>query len=159
IDEARAYIAEHGLPAFRRYLDRQYGIQITEKAAIDEPQGTLHSALKSQIRDHWEQETCGVRYGEASDRLSWFRDIDRARQEPEPLIGAFAQFREARGKRVLDIGVGSGSDFIRWCEYAEHATGVDLTEAAIALTGERLQLEGVPESHYSLRTADAESLP
>ena len=36
-----------------------------------------------------------------------------------------------------------GADFENWCRHARHATGVDLTDAAIALTGERLQLQGV----------------
>jgi SAM-dependent methyltransferase len=116
--------------------------------------------LKSRVRDHWERETCGVRYGgDAVDRREWFSQIARTRQALEPYISDFARFEEARGKSVLEIGVGAGSDFIRWCEYADHATGVDLTAAGIALTSERLALEGVPECRYALLTADAERLP
>ncbi len=116
-------------------------------------------ALKARVRDHWEQETCGTRYGEAQDRLAWFRDIARARRTLEPYIDAFARFDRAAGKRVLEIGVGAGSDFIEWRRYAEHATGVDLTEAGVALTSERLRLEGAPAASFTLRTADAEALP
>jgi ubiquinone/menaquinone biosynthesis C-methylase UbiE len=115
--------------------------------------------LKGRVRDHWERETCGTRYGEAEDRLIWFREIARRRQALEPFIGSFARFEEAAGKDVLEIGVGAGSDFIEWCRRAEHATGVDLSEAAIALTAERLALEGVAENRFTLRTADAEALP
>jgi len=116
-------------------------------------------ALKSRVHDHWERETCGARYGEAADRLTWFREIAQARQTLEPYIDSFARFDEAAGERVLEIGVGAGSDFIEWCRHAEHATGVDLTEAAIALTAERLALEGVPDNRFVLKTADAEALP
>ncbi len=121
-----------------------------------EPAG---GALKARVRDHWERETCGTRYGEAADKLSWFRDIARTRQALEPYIASFARFEEAAGKRILEIGVGAGSDFIEWCRHAEHATGIDLTEAAIALTTERLALEGVPDSRFTLKLADAEALP
>ncbi len=117
------------------------------------------SDLKRRVEEHWQEETCGVRYGKASDRLAWFRAIARKRYELEPYIPGFARFPEAAGKSVLEIGVGAGSDFLEWCRHAKHATGIDLTEAGIALTRERLALEGVPASRYELRTADAEALP
>lgn len=122
--------------------------------------GTAQSRdLKRRVREHWQDETCGVRYGVAADRLAWFRDIARKRYELEPYIPGFARFSEAEGASVLEIGVGAGSDFLEWCLHAHHATGIDLTDAGIALTRERLSLEGIPASRYELRTADAESLP
>ncbi len=117
------------------------------------------ATLKSSVREHWEAETCGTRYGDGTDRLTWFREIARTRYELEPYIADFARFSEAQGKTVLEIGVGAGSDFLQWCGHAEHATGVDLTEAGIGLTRERLTLEAVPETRFTLRTADAEALP
>jgi ubiquinone/menaquinone biosynthesis C-methylase UbiE len=121
--------------------------------------GTQAPDLKSRVHDHWSDETCGTRYGMGEGRLAWFREIAERRYALEPYIPVFACFAEARGKRVLEIGVGAGSDFLDWCRHAEHSTGVDLTDASIALTRERLQLEGIPSSRYTLRTADAEELP
>ena len=119
---------------------------------VDQRTELAADALKERVRDHWQRETCGTRYGEAADRLTWFRDIARARRTLEPYIGSFARFEEAAGKRILEIGVGAGSDFIEWCRHAEHATAIDLTEAAIALTAERLALEGVPASRIHVET-------
>ena len=64
-----------------------------------------------------------------------------------------------RGKRVLEIGVGAGTDFLNWIRNGAIATGVDLTEAAIRLTRERMELNGVDPSTYHLQQADAEKLP
>jgi ubiquinone/menaquinone biosynthesis C-methylase UbiE len=116
-------------------------------------------SLKPQVKEHWEQETCGTRYGDAQDRRTYFSQITTARYELEPYLPAFAGFSEAGGKRVLEIGVGAGSDFQNWCAHALHVTGVDLTEGAINLTRERLELNSISPSQYSLRTADAENLP
>jgi len=115
--------------------------------------------LKSAVRRHWEDETCGTRYGEEQDRRAWFESIARSRYELEPYIPTFADFPSARDLDVLEIGVGAGSDFSNWCAHARHASGVDLTDAAIALTGERLAMFGVPSDRYSLQRADAETLP
>jgi len=117
------------------------------------------ASLKQQVQAFWQSEPCGTRYGEGDDRLGWFREIERVRYELEPYIPAFAGFETARGRSVLEIGVGAGSDFLQWCRHADHATGVDLTANAIAHTRERLQLEGIPEDRYTLQCADTEALP
>ena len=115
--------------------------------------------LKVQVKEHWEKETCGTRYGHDADRRSYFEEISAARYRLEPYIMPFADFASAKGKRVLEIGVGAGADFQNWCRHAEHATGIDLTEMAVKLTCERLMLDGTPPQRYNLRTADAENLP
>jgi ubiquinone/menaquinone biosynthesis C-methylase UbiE len=117
------------------------------------------TTLKEAVREHWEDETCGTRYGEADDRGAWFRELSAARYSLETYIAPFADFPSAAGKDVLEIGVGAGADFENWCRHARHATGVDLTDAAIALTTERLQLAGVDPSKVTLRRSDAERLP
>jgi ubiquinone/menaquinone biosynthesis C-methylase UbiE len=53
------------------------------------------------------------------------------------------------------VGVGAGSDSIRFARAGAHFTGVDLTEAAIALTSRRFGLEGYDGN---FETADAENL-
>jgi len=120
---------------------------------------TETSDLKSSVKAHWERETCGTRYSSDDDRVAYFTQITEARYRLEPYIPPFADFASAAGKQILEIGVGAGSDFENWCRYAAHATGVDLTNAAIDLTGERLSLRGVSSDRYDLRTADAEALP
>jgi ubiquinone/menaquinone biosynthesis C-methylase UbiE len=117
------------------------------------------TSLKFKVKEHWEAETCGTRYSDSADRKSFFDQISAARYKLEPYIKPFADFQSAKGKAILEIGVGAGADFYNWCEQARHATGVDLTDAAIALTRERLELNQVPPEKYALRRADAENLP
>lgn len=114
--------------------------------------------LKQKVKSHWEDETCGIRYGEDADRRAYFDQISAARYALEPYLKPFADFPSAKGKRVLEIGVGAGADFENWCREADHVTGIDLTERAIELARERLELSGIPAERYELRTADAENL-
>jgi ubiquinone/menaquinone biosynthesis C-methylase UbiE len=102
---------------------------------------------KEQVKGFWEQEACGERYGEEQDRI---------RYELEPEILNFAGFDSSAGKRVLEIGVGMGADFLRWVRAGAIATGVDLTERAVELTTARLAAEGL---QADVQVADAEELP
>lgn len=115
--------------------------------------------LKSRVRKHWELETCGTRYGMSISRKDYFDEISRARYKLEPYILEFADFQTARCKRILEIGVGAGSDFFNWVNNGAIATGLDFTESAIALTRERFEVNHVSHGKYILLRADAEKLP
>ena len=71
-------------------------------------------------------------------------------------IEAFAGFARASNRDVLEIGVGLGADHQRFADAGARLTGVDLTERAVAHTGQRLAAFGL---HSHLQTADAENLP
>ena len=116
-------------------------------------------ALKEAVSRHWEDEPCNIRSSAATDRRTFFREVEANRYRLEPNIPRLARFDESRGKDVLEIGVGAGVDFVQWVRNGAKATGIDLTEKGIALTREWLTLEGYDPSSYSLRVADAENLP
>jgi ubiquinone/menaquinone biosynthesis C-methylase UbiE len=57
---------------------------------------------------------------------------------------------------VLEVGISAGTDFLNWVRQGAIATGIDLTEQGVALTRERLSLEGLAAQ---VQVADAENLP
>jgi len=114
--------------------------------------------LKSQVCDYWNQASCGTEVtNEEKFTPAYFEQIEDFRYTIEPEIFSFAQFTRFRGKKVLEVGVGAGSDFTQWVRAGAHATGIDLTQEALDNTRHRLRLQGLePEE---LRVADAENLP
>jgi ubiquinone/menaquinone biosynthesis C-methylase UbiE len=113
--------------------------------------------LKERVRDHWDGEPCGVIHTDAPEGSSRFYDeIERRRDELEPFLPELADFAGARGLSVLEIGVGIGTDFIRFARAGARVTGVDLTEHAVELVRRRLELEGLDGEVVQ---ADAEQLP
>lgn len=115
--------------------------------------------LKSGVKDHWENETCGTRYSQKQDRKEYFDDLEKYRIQLHPHLSEFADFATGKGKNVLEIGLGTGIDSHNWVRNGANFTGVDLTEAAINLTRERFELNGVDMDKVTLQTADAENLP
>jgi SAM-dependent methyltransferase len=113
----------------------------------------LATAKKEAVQDFWNADPCGTRYLEARDD---FEAHARARYSLEPHIFDFAQFRNARGRRVLEIGVGMGADYLEWLKGGAEASGVDLSAVSIERARQRCELAGY---RPDLRVADAEQLP
>lgn len=112
---------------------------------------------KERVREFWEDEPCGSAHADAPEGTKEFFDqVERTRSELEPFIPEYADFAGSRGKTVLEIGVGLGTDFIRFARAGAKVTGIDLTEHGVALVRTRLELEGL---EGDVRVADAESLP
>ena len=115
------------------------------------------SELKDDVRRHWQATPCGHPHARsAPGTREFFAEVDERRYRLEPFVPSFAAFERWRGRRVLEIGVGLGSDFVRFVRAGADATGVDLTQAAVELVRRRLELEGLAAD---LRVADAEALP
>jgi SAM-dependent methyltransferase len=68
----------------------------------------------------------------------------------------FARFEQARGKKVLEVGLGVGSDLLRWVRAGAEVSGIDLTEASVSLIRRRLASEG---RNAEVTVGDAENLP
>ncbi len=112
---------------------------------------------KARVQHFWEADPCGAGHGEAAEGSpEFFANVERMRNELEPFIPDYADFAGARGKPLLEIGVGVGTDFIRFVRAGAIATGVDLTEHAVALVRRRVELEGL---EAEVLQADAERLP
>ena len=109
--------------------------------------------LKTEVQRFWNTEPCGTRYLGTSEN---FDEHARARYTLEPYIRDFAGFERAAGKRVLEIGVGMGADYLEWLKAGAVATGVDLSSASLERARQRCAMAGY-SSELSL--ADAENLP
>jgi SAM-dependent methyltransferase len=110
---------------------------------------------KQQVHDFWNEASCGENlYLRGSDREA-YESQARKRYELEPFIPEFARFDRARGKRVLEIGVGLGADHQRFAQEGAELTGIDLTERAVEHTARRLATFGLSST---LAVGDAERL-
>ena len=126
------------------------------------PDETSLSVVPSNenVREYWEQEPCGtdraVVGNLAPHTREWFEEVERFRSDVEGYIHSVAQFTRHHGQTILEVGVGAGTDHLQWARAGCHCHGVDLTDAAIETTRERLALYGLESD---LRRIDAESLP
>src|SRR5262249_47449707 len=112
---------------------------------------------KEGVRSYWESSPCGDKLATAErGSPAYFAELEEIRYRKEPFIPGFAEFDRWRGSRVLEIGVGLGTGFVRFARADASLVGIDLTEAAVELVRRRLDIEGLAAD---LCVADAEALP
>lgn len=117
----------------------------------------MSEAVKEDVRSFWERQPCGAKTATATPGSpEFFRQVEEWRYSVEPFIPEIARFDETAGRQVLEIGIGLATDFVRFVRAGARATGIDLTEAAVAAARERLRQEGL---EAEVLVADAEALP
>lgn len=95
---------------------------------------------KIKVLEFWDRASCGEELYLNSLEKESFQGHSEARYQLEPYILNFADFNNAKGKKVLEIGVGLGADHQKFAEAGANLYGIDLTERAIAITKKRFDL-------------------
>jgi ubiquinone/menaquinone biosynthesis C-methylase UbiE len=117
------------------------------------------AGMKEQVREFWNRQSCGTENALAAKfTRDYFEQLETHRYFDQPYIHAFAQFTRYRGKRVLEVGFGPGTDFIQWLRAGAQVSGIDLTQEGLDHLRHRIEVYGLPEPE-SIRVADAENLP
>ncbi|HVF89089.1 MAG TPA: class I SAM-dependent methyltransferase [Blastocatellia bacterium] len=109
------------------------------------------------MHDFWQANPCGAKFADIEiGSREFFKEVERHRYETEWHIPRVAMFEKWRGRDVLEVGCGLGTDAVSFARAGARYTGVDLTEASIELVRRRFDYESLDGA---LRTADAEALP
>ncbi len=117
-----------------------------------------NESLKIQVHNYWNERPCGTAIAKSRKySKEYFDEIEERRYSVEPEIFSFDQFARFRGCKVLEVGVGVGTDFIQWVRAGAQAYGLDLTEEGVEHVKERLEVYGLKAEE--IRVADAENLP
>ena len=112
--------------------------------------------LKERVRAFWQANPCGVKFADAEPGTRLFYErVEEHRYRTEWHIPGAAGFQNAGKLKVLEIGCGLGTDGAQFAKAGADYTGVDLTEAAVALAQRRFELFDLKGN---FGTADAENL-
>lgn len=105
---------------------------------------TMGSVDLERVRAFWDTEACGTHFVEhSSDDCDFFSKYREFRYRTEWHIPAFAAFRDAAGKHVLEIGCGNGADGAMFALSGARYTGIDLTAEAVDASRRHFAAEGL----------------
>jgi 2-polyprenyl-3-methyl-5-hydroxy-6-metoxy-1,4-benzoquinol methylase len=112
--------------------------------------------LLEQIRTYWNNRPCNIRHSQSPvGTKEYFDEVEARRYANEPHNYTFPEFERWRGKRVLEVGCGIGTDAVNFARAGADYTGVDLSEASVKLCKQRFDVFGLKGEIF---TANAEEL-
>ena len=113
--------------------------------------------MQQDVRKYWETHIHDLEITRhPSGSPGFFADLEQYHFEKLHHLPRLIPFDQSRGRRVLDLGCGAGTDLVRFARAGALVTGVDLAASSIALARQNFALEGL-RAH--LLVADGEQLP
>jgi SAM-dependent methyltransferase len=102
-----------------------------------------------QVRAYWNRRPCNVRHSTSPvGSKEYFDEVEARKYFVEPHIPKFAEFERWRGKKVLEIGCGIGTDSINFARAGADITVIDLSEESLALCKKRFEVFGLKANFY-----------
>jgi len=96
--------------------------------------------LENNIRAYWNNQPCNIKHSLFPiGSKEYFEEVRNKRYHVEPHILKFADFDIWKGKRVLEIGCGIGTDAIEFARAGADYTGIDISTASLAIAKERFE--------------------
>lgn len=112
-----------------------------------------------RVRDYWNARPCNVRHSQKPvGTREYFDEVERRKYFVESHIPPFAEFERWRGRRVLEIGCGLGTDTISFARAGAQVTAIELSEESAALARTRAEVYGLAD-RVRIHVGDAEELP
>jgi ubiquinone/menaquinone biosynthesis C-methylase UbiE len=112
---------------------------------------------KQEARAQWGHDPAGA-FAAGSEPLGTpesFARIEAYRYRAQPWMHETFRFSQWSGSRVLEVGVGLGTDHVQFARGGAEMSGIDLTPRSIELTKQRVEQEGL---RSNLSVMDAESM-
>jgi SAM-dependent methyltransferase len=105
--------------------------------------------LIEKVKKFWDTRPCNVRHSPKEvGTKDYFLDVSKRKYTVEPHIKSFANFSEWKGKKVLEIGCGIGTDAQSFAEAGAIYTGVDLSEKSLEIAKKRFDTFGLKGNFY-----------
>jgi 2-polyprenyl-3-methyl-5-hydroxy-6-metoxy-1,4-benzoquinol methylase len=119
---------------------------------------SFQDAPIAAVRDYWNSRPCNIRHSaKPVGTREYFDEVEARKYLVEFHIPEFAEFARWKGKKVLEIGCGIGTDTMNFARAGAQVTAVDLTEKSLDVARQRAKVFGF-EDRITFIQANAEKL-
>lgn len=113
------------------------------------------SATIDVVQSYWDRRPCNIRHSKAEvGTRQYFDEVEQRKYFVEPHIPVFAEFEKWRGKRVLEIGCGIGTDAVNFARAGADYTAIELSTASLDLARKRFEVYGLQGKFYQGNAED-----
>ena len=140
------------------HQDVETSIHQVAEVALHQPVIVWYWSVIDAIQRYWNARIHDLEMTDAEvGTKAFFDDLDDYRFDKLHYLPKLVDFSSFRGRRLLEVGCGIGTDLVRFARGGARVTGVDLSETAIDLARKNFALNGVAAEE--LRVANGEQLP
>jgi 2-polyprenyl-3-methyl-5-hydroxy-6-metoxy-1,4-benzoquinol methylase len=119
--------------------------------------GTELTAANDAAIQQWTNRPCGALNRSDETSLAYFEAVERDRYEKyAPWMRDFIKFGSYAGKKVLEVGVGQGTDLVQFAKAGADVSGIDITKRHLELAARNFELRGM---RVNLQYATAAAVP
>lgn len=116
-----------------------------------------NSAIE-EVQEYWDRRPCNIRHSPSEiGTRQYFDEVEARKYFVELHIPRFAEFERWRGKRVLEIGCGIGTDTINFARHGAWVTAVELSGRSLEIARQRAKVYGLEDRIFFYR-ANAEEM-
>jgi 2-polyprenyl-3-methyl-5-hydroxy-6-metoxy-1,4-benzoquinol methylase len=111
-----------------------------------------------RVKEFWDRRPCNIRHSpKPVGTREYFDEVEARKYFVEPHIPRFAEFPRWKGKKVLEIGCGIGTDTINFARHGAWVTAVELSERSLEIARKRAEVYGLSD-RIRFYLGDAEEL-
>lgn len=114
---------------------------------------------KDEVQNQWDRDACGSHYvkGAQEGTLEWYLEAERYRYGVYgPWMPQLMEFAAHRGKKLLEVGAGLGTDHAQFATNGALTTDLDLSSGHLEHAKRNFRLRGL---NGEFRHGDAENMP
>lgn len=115
----------------------------------------IDASARKEAQKQWNALACGELPGDKT-AVGYYDAVEADRFAQQAWTRDYFRYDQFAGKKVLEIGVGQGTDLMQFAKAGAECHGIDITQNHLSLTQMNFNLRG---KKVDLREADATKIP